>query len=1342
MARKRSTVPPALVLLAAACAAGAPAPAARTLAGEPLERIVVSPDGRSFQTAGAERPFVPFGVNYFRPGTGWAPQVWKRFDPEATRRDFQRLRELGASCVRVFLTFGSFYSKPGDLDPEGLSRFDQFLAIAEEAGIYVHPTGPDHWEGLPEWARGDRYADEGALAALEGFWRLFAARYAGRAVVFAYDLLNEPSVPWDSPVLREKWNAWLEAEHATEARWREAWGEAASGLRFGAVPPPEPRDAPGSRPLLDYQRFRESIADAWTRRQAEAIRAADPQALVTVGLIQWSVPALLPGVRHYSAFRPSRQARWLDFLEVHFYPLDGGAYEYRSPEDEVRNLAYLEAVARECAVPGKPLVIAELGWYGGGKPTFDGGRHPEASEEAQAGWCRRAIETTRGIACGWLNWGFHDHPEARDVSQLTGLLKADGATKAWGREFRALAAALAGRRREPRDPAGRPALDRDACVASVEAGHAFRRRYLEAFTAPGKAAPAGAAASGGGPAAAGDLAPFVMPWDDASPGPADVSFLLEAPAGKRGFIEARDGRFWAGDRRIRFWGVNVCFAACFPPKEAAPRIAARLAKFGVNCVRFHHMDSAPFPRGVFKDSRLEELSEEALDRLDAFIAELASRGIYANLNLHVSRWLSRARGWPRASELPSYDKMVGLFHPELIEAQKRYAADLLTHRSSYTGRRYVEEPALAMVEITNEDSLFQWGSQGALARLPEPYADALRKLWNEWLQGRHGTNERLRAAWALGEEPLGSEALRDGEIEDLLGAAARGEPSAAWVLERHEGAAASLRAAEAPEGRRAVRVEVEKPTGVSWHVQLKRVGLSVRQGAFHTVRFLARADRERTIGVAVGQDKTPWANLGLAEQVRIGPTWKQHRFGFAAAAGEAEARLFFSLGDDGAAVELAAVSFRAGGRLGLREGESVEAGTVALFPEGGVATEARLEDRLSFLADTELAYFTGMRRHLKEDLGLKAPVTGTIAFGALGARVQAAMDFVDQHAYWQHPRFPRRPWDSRDWVVPNEAMSASREGGTLPGLAAARVLGKPYTVTEYNHPAPLDSQAETVPMIATFAAWQDWDGVFLFSYNHAGSFERDRIHGFFDIDSNPAKMAFLGAGALVFAGARLEPAPGRAGLRLGEAEALRAARRDPTHLLPHLREHGFSLAALLGARWAIEFAEPADPGAPPGAVAAGAGPIRWSHEAGSERYVVDAPAVKAVCGRMGAIELEGVSIQVTSPRAASLLLVSLDGAPLEKASRLLLVACGRAENTGMGWNAERSTVGDRWGEAPARVEVVRGRARIAGAPLARVAALDGRGQRLAEVPVERSGEASTFRLGSGPATVWYEAGRD
>ncbi len=109
----------------------------------------IASDQKGF-VSGARR-FVPFGVTYYRPGTGWAPQVWKTFDAEATRKDFALLKSMGGNCVRVFLTFDSFYRETGVVSEEGLRKFDQFIALAEQTGIYVHPTGPDHWEGRPAW---------------------------------------------------------------------------------------------------------------------------------------------------------------------------------------------------------------------------------------------------------------------------------------------------------------------------------------------------------------------------------------------------------------------------------------------------------------------------------------------------------------------------------------------------------------------------------------------------------------------------------------------------------------------------------------------------------------------------------------------------------------------------------------------------------------------------------------------------------------------------------------------------------------------------------------------------------------------------------------------------------------------------------------------------------------------------------------------------------------------------------------------------------------------------------------------------------------------------------------
>lgn len=410
----------------------------QSLIESPLPRVTVH-DGKFVLPDG--RRFFPIGVNYFRPGTGWAPQLWKQFDESAVERDFVLLRRYGVRCVRIFLTFGSFFNQPDRLDEFGLERLDRMLEIAERSGIYLHPTGPDHWEGIPDWARGERYSDERLLSAQERFWQMLAERYRGRTSIFAYDLLNEPMVPWDSPTLRERWKLYLRQRYDTAESAAKAWGVAPELENWETPIPPDPATSPRPQ-ILDYQHFREEVAREWVARQAAAIRKADPDALVTVGLIQWSVPVILPEVKTYSAFRPERIAPHIDFLEVHFYPLARGFLDYQRPEDIIANLVYLRSTVAACAAVKRPVVLAEFGWYGGGQLTINQGRHPSASESQQAEWCSSAIGSTRDLADGWLNWGVFDHPEARDVSQLTGLFTADGRPKEWAKVFQDISRSL------------------------------------------------------------------------------------------------------------------------------------------------------------------------------------------------------------------------------------------------------------------------------------------------------------------------------------------------------------------------------------------------------------------------------------------------------------------------------------------------------------------------------------------------------------------------------------------------------------------------------------------------------------------------------------------------------------------------------------------------------------------------------------------------------------------------------------------------------------------------------------------------------------------------------------
>ena len=132
------------------------------------------------------------------------------------------------------------------------------------------------------------------------------------------------------------------------------------------------------------------------------------------------------------------------------------------------------------------------------------------------------------------------------------------------------------------------------------------------------------------------LKPFVMDHRAAAASPADVSFLLDAPAGKDGFIRIQDGHFVKPNgQRIRFWGVHFTDwsrgSVEMPPKEDTPMWAATLARFGVNIVRLHFLD-LPAPRGIIDSTRDDSraFDPQQLDRLD-----------YRDLRVQKARHLRR-----------------------------------------------------------------------------------------------------------------------------------------------------------------------------------------------------------------------------------------------------------------------------------------------------------------------------------------------------------------------------------------------------------------------------------------------------------------------------------------------------------------------------------------------------------------------------------------------------------------------------------------------------------------------------------------------------------------------------
>ncbi len=247
------------------------------------------------------------------------------------------------------------------------------------------------------------------------------------------------------------------------------------------------------------------------------------------------------------------------------------------------------------------------------------------------------------------------------------------------------------------------------------------------------------------------LKPFTMDHRGGAGSLADVSFLLEAPAGKDGFIRVRNGHFARGDgRRIRFWGVHLTDwsrgSILLPSHEDAAMYAASLARFGVNMVRLHFLDLAR-PRGIIDSTKPDSRSfdPQQLDRLDYLIAELKKRGIYLDLNLNVGRSYKAGDG-VRDFDKIQWGKGLTLFDARLIELQKEYARMLLTHLNPYTKLEYRNEPAIAIVEILNENGIYL-GYRG-----PTPYYDdQLTALFNQWLADKPGMLQTMRKLTSTAE---------------------------------------------------------------------------------------------------------------------------------------------------------------------------------------------------------------------------------------------------------------------------------------------------------------------------------------------------------------------------------------------------------------------------------------------------------------------------------------------------------------------------------------------------------------------------------------------------------------
>ena len=855
--------------------------------------------------------------------------------------------------------------------------------------------------------------------------------------------------------------------------------------------------------------------------------------------------------------------------------------------------------------------------------------------------------------------------------------------------------------------------------------------------------------------------PFYLQWDDASPGVTDLSSLNHAPLTAIDEpVLAADGRFYinGGADRLRFLGVNLTMAACFPDKTLADQIAARMAKFGVNIVRFHLMDASWGESIInYTGPTSRVINASAMDRLDYFISRLKAHGIYTNINLLAGRDFRAADGLYASIDTMEWkDKQTpAMFDPAMIALQKEYANQILNRVNPYTGQNYLTDIQTVFVEVCNEHGLLHAWLNGQMDILPSDYNAQLQVMWDSYLSGKYPSFAALESAWSI-TSPLGTEKFINGNF-----ASGAEFP---WVMELHGGAATH---GVVPNGylpginAESITVTVTSPT--DWHIQFNQA-VSITGGIPFTLSFSAKASSVTQITLTLQEVNGAWQTF-FTKNLDLTTSWQNFYFVFVPSATTSSARVNFSgIAETAGNYQLANLSFKQGGDIpGVNPGET-DFNSVKIFltADKSDRTEAAKLDWVDFLWNKEYDYWSEMNNYVKTTLGFQGYTIGTV-IGNSTPNIMKLFDVIDSHAYWQHPNMPSG-WGG-PWWINNTSLAGAQDGGTIAGLAMKRVLGKPFTVTEYNHPSPSTFESEAFIFLAAYAAMQDWDAIYPYTYSDGNTnFSDNKIDNYFDLDRNPGKMMSFLPAANMFRRGDVSPANTYVTVPMTKSDEINRLPGLVQWSLIDAQQQGMNRKTGMLHRTAIVVEGSSNT---PGAITPAAVPDPGTHfvsdtgeldwNASTKIFTIDSPDTKAVVGyAMGqSYNLSGIIIRPLSSMQnwASIAVTLMQGASLTSgAQKMLVTAHGLVGNTGMNYRlypsglsagfpppADTDIYVSSWGTAPTIAEGI-GAEFVIPYPAAnvKVYSLDSTGARMVSLPITDESGSAKFQTADTRQTLWYE----
>jgi hypothetical protein len=389
----------------------------------------------------------------------------------------------------------------------------------------------------------------------------------------------------------------------------------------------------------------------------------------------------------------------------------------------------------------------------------------------------------------------------------------------------------------------------------------------------------------------------------------------------------------------------------------------------------------------------------------------------------------------------------------------------------------------------------------------------------------------------------------------------------------------------------------------------------------------------------------------------------------------------------------------------------------------------------AFLYETQAAYCDRMYGFLRA-LRVKCPIAGSNHWisDVADLHLNADFDYVDRHEYYAHPHGTYN-YTMGQSISPATPMVRADSLGTIGGLASRRILGRPYTVSEWNNCLPNPYRAEGPVFMAAYACLQDWHPM-QYAYMAFIDYAPQNINSFMVL-YDPAHSNLLPASALMFHRRDVKEAPSGYYESISEKEFMDPAFAPQRHSrVALLGKYGLAFPDIAEAdrlNDANLLKQASDPARH--VYESVTGELSWDLQQGLLR--VDSPRTQGFVGfaQGQPVALADVTLRIDNEFAV-VVVSALDDKPIRQAKRLLVSTSARAQWSGMEFDEQHGVI-TKSGKPPFLMEPVTGTITLQHEPMT-VYRLSSSGRRLGTLPVSKTSGGLAFDLRAASRCMHYE----